>query len=204
MTKQLDLFTNVEITKIENEEERLPQESELTPRQWALYNLIKHNSLVEHRKTTQREIYEKLGQEFGYEWTESNNTSDNCTPIWGDVVANNLSYEHDKLIITRNYKYWIGSKEENEAFLRKLWKDIAPRLHRYWQYVKKIGSDGQGKIYDKNLNPVDDEESNARFFHECFNDYDVTMQKAVEQNKKADKELSKKQEVESQEEQKHE
>ena len=31
-----------------------PQESHLTPRQWALWRLIEHNSLVEHRKTNSK------------------------------------------------------------------------------------------------------------------------------------------------------
>ena len=193
MYEQLDLF---EISDYEEEkdEERRPQESSLTPRQWALYRLIYHNSIIEHRKTNQREIYDKL-KDYGYEWSESNNTSDHCSTIWSDVTANNLSLEHDAIIITKNYIYWIGSKKETEAFLRKLWKDLSPRLKRYWFYVQKVGMDGQGKIYDKNLNPIyeegaiSDEAVNAKLFHECFNDYDLTMQKAIELNKETDKEL---------------
>lgn len=197
MYEQLDLFevSNQMAEETEEEEERRPQKSSLTPRQWALYRLIQHNSLVEHRKTTQKEIYEKL-KDYGYEWSESNNTSDHCSTIWSDVTANNLSLEHDTIIITKNYIYWIGSRKETEAFLRKLWKDLSPRLHRYWFYVTKLGMDGQGKLYDKNLNPIyhDDETATSlttKLFHDCFNDYDVTMQKVIEDNKDADKELNK-------------
>ena len=192
MTEQLDLFSSsAEVTK---ENERLPQETELTPRQWALYQLIYHNSFIEHRKTTQREIYEKL-KDYGYEWTESNNTSDHCSAIWSDVAKNNLSLEHEAIIITKNYIYWIGSKKETQAFLRKLWKDLSPRLHRYWFFVGKVGMDGQGKLYDKNMNPIydenlDDSGISAKLFHDCFNDYDLTMQKAIEENKEGDKELN--------------
>lgn len=197
MYEQLDLFeVSNQTAEEEQEDERFPQKSSLTPRQWALYRLIHHNSMVEHRKTTQKEIYEKL-KDYGYEWSESNNTSDHCSTIWSDVTANNLSLEHDTIIITKNYIYWIGSRKETEAFLRKLWKDLAPRLHRYWFYVSKVGMDGQGKIYDKNLNPIyeegviSDEAINTKLFHQCFNDYDVTMQKAIELNKEADKNLNK-------------
>ena len=188
MEEQLDLF---ETSTLNEQEERFEQKSSLTPRQWALYRLITHNSLVEHRKTTQREIYEKL-KDYGYEWQESNNTSDHCSTIWTDVAVNNLSAEHDKIIITKKYVYWIGSKEETQEFLCKLWKDLSPRLHRYWTYVRKVGMDGQGRLFDKNLNPIiedciDDEAITARLFHKCFNDYDITMQQAIASNNKKGK-----------------
>lgn len=177
------------------------KKSELTPRQWALYRLIYHNSKVEHRKTTQREIYEKL-IDYGYEWTESNNTSDHCSSIWTDVAKNNLSLEHDAIIITKNYKYWIGSIEETKSFLRKLWKDLSPRMRRYWFYVQKVGLDGQGKLFDKNLNPIvydedncDEKTQKAKLFHDCFIDYDLEMEESIEQNKENDKSLYKDLEV---------
>ena len=106
--------------------------------------------------------------------------------------------EHDTIIITENYVYWIGSKKETESFLRKLWKDLSPRLNRYWFYVRKIGMDGQGNLYDKNLNPIYGKDgirgdaANAKLFHDCLNHYDVEMQKAIEENKESDKELSRK------------
>ena len=198
MYEQIDLFTasfEEETEKQEEKEsERFLQKTSLTPRQWALYRLIHHNSFVEHRKTTQKEIVEKLG-DYGYQWTESENTSDHCSTIWSDITANNLSLEHDAIIITKNYVYWIGSKRETEAFLRKLWKDLAPRLHRYWFYVRKVGMDGTGKLYDKNLNPIYDHEfhvpgANTKLFHDCFNNYDVSMQRAIEANKEEDKKLN--------------
>lgn len=170
MYEQLDLFEISNQTKDEEKEEGL------TERQKALYNLIYHNSMVEHRKTTQEEIVSKLAI-YGYQWTESENTSDHCSTIWSDVAALNLSFENDNVIITKNYIYWIGSKKETEAFLRKLWKDLSPRLTRYWAYAKKIAKDGQGDIL-------------AEKFHKSFNDYDVEMQKAIEENKLSDKELN--------------
>ena len=171
--QQLDLFELMN----ELDEEK---ETKLTPRQWALYRLIEHNSLEEHRKTTQREIYEKL-KGYGYEWNESNNTSDHCSTIWTDITENNLSFEHEKIIITEKYVYWIGSKEETKRFLQKLWKDLSPRLKRYWDYVKKVGYDGQGRLYDKYLNPIDQNDEKARRFRESFNAYDITMQTAIKE-----------------------
>lgn len=182
MVEQLDLFTTYETN--EEKGDRFPQESSLTPRQWALYRLIERNSKIWHRKTTQREIYDELSS-YGYEWNDSPTAHDHCSAIWGDVAENNLSLEHDAIIISNNFEYWIGSKRETERFLQKLWKDLSPRLNRYWNYVRKVGYDGQGKIYDKNLNPVYEEgrKVTAKTFFECFNDYDISIQQYVEETK---------------------
>lgn len=174
MTEQLDIFMESSSQEEEQPKPR-PQETSLTPRQWALYRLIKFNSRVYHRKTTQREIYETL-KDYGYEWNPEEKAHDHCSAVWSDITENNLSLEHDAVIITKNFEYWIGSKKETQEFLRKLWRDLSPRLKRYWNYVKKVGYDGQGKLYDKNLNPVDENNKAVKQFHDCFNEYDITMQ----------------------------
>ena len=167
MVEQLDLF---EAAK--TEDEKFPQKTSLTPRQWQLYRLIYHNSFVEERLTTQREIYENIE---GYEWNEDIKSHDHCSAIWKDVKDNNMSFEHDHIIISKNFQYWIGSEEENKEFLKNLWKAVSPRLTRYWNYAKKLKLDGQGKLLDKNLNVID-EDSKAKRFFECFNDYNIEMQ----------------------------
>lgn len=140
------------MSKENNANKKEEKKLELTDRQKALYELIHHNSFVEHRKTGQKEIYEKL-KNYGYQWSESNNTSDHCSPIWSDIKAINLSMENDHVIITEKYIYWIGSKEESEKFLQKLWKDVSGRLKRYWFYTKKLDRDGQMDIFrDEFLN----------------------------------------------------
>lgn len=181
MLEQIDLFyaSNCDL----EEKKPNPQKSELTPRAWATYNLIKHNSLVECRKTTQREIYEKVS---GYEWNSDDKCHDHCPAIWKDITDNNLSYEHDKVIISNRFEYWIGSAEETKKFLQDLWKALSPRLKRYWQFVKKIGMDGQGKLFDKNGN-----QNQVRDFYECFNAYDITMQKEIEREEEYARDLEK-------------
>lgn len=183
MTEQLDLFDLSD--NQEQEETRLPQESSLTPRQWQTYNLIKHNSLVEHRKTTQREIYEKVG---GYEWVDDDKIHDHCSAIWKDIKDNNESLEHDKIIISKNFQYWIGSERETQRYLRDLWRALAPRLHRYWAYVQKTKLDGLGKILDKNGNTII---STTSEFHRCFNDYDIELQELIAKDKEEDKKAKK-------------
>ena len=170
MTEQLDLFatanTNYEEEKKQKEIERT---SNLTPRQWAVYRLIYTNSIVLHKKTTQREIYESIN---GYEWNDDEKCHDHCPAIWKDITENNLSFSHDKIIISKNFEYWIGDEEETQQFLNGLWNQLAPRLMRYWFYKNKVARNGQGKLLSNNLDPIDSN-SKAREFIESYNPYKV-------------------------------
>ena len=174
--ENLNIF-EVSSREEDTEKEEIKQTTKLTPRQWALYRLIEYNSLVECRKTSQREICSKLS-EYGYVWNTDEKCHDHCSAIWGDIKDNNESLEHDHLIISDNFYYWIGSKRENEKYLAKLWKDLSGRLHRYWLFKKKLERDGQGKVLDNRGNPLSNK---AKMFHECFNEYDIEMQKFIEE-----------------------
>lgn len=162
MVEQMDLF----VAAAAAEEQKEEQKSELTPRQWALYRLIKYNSLVEHRKTTQREICDKLS-DYGYKWDDDEKSHDHCTAVWKDIKDNNESYEHDKVIISKNFEYWIGNEEETKEFIDKLWSDLCPRLVRYWNYKTKVARNGQGQLFSTKMNPID-ENSKAREFIESY------------------------------------
>ena len=106
----------------------------------------------------------------GYEWNDDEKCHDHCVPIWKDIKDNNESYEHDKIIISKDFCYWIGSQQETKDFLKSLWKSLSPRLKRYWHYVKKVGMDGIGKLFDKNGN-----QNQLNDFYEVFNSYDISM-----------------------------
>lgn len=161
----MDLFmtSNTDYEE-EQKQKKLEQESHLTPRQWALWRLVEYNSIVLLRKTTQREIYEKVN---GYEWNNDDKCHDHCPAIWHDIAANNLSMEHQKIIISNNFEYWIGNEEETKDFIDDLWKQLAPRLYRYWAYKNKGKYNGQVRLFDKNLNPIED--GGARAFIESYN-----------------------------------
>ena len=170
MFDQLDLFaTTNDNYEEEQAEKQIIRKSELTPRQWALYRLIYTNSLVLQKKTTQREIYESIK---GYEWNDSETCHDHCPAIWKDITENNLSFSHDKIIISRNFEYWIGSEQETKDFIDDLWQQLAPRLMRYWFYKTKIKRNGYGKLLSNDLEPITDT-SKAREFIESFNPYEV-------------------------------
>lgn len=118
------------------------------------YNLILENSCL-GRKTTQREIYEKVG---GYEWNESETAHDNCPAIWKDIKDINECMDIDQVVISKNFEYWVGTKEETEQYLQDLWKALAPRLKRYWLFSKKLKLDGNVKLFQENGND----------YYECF------------------------------------
>ena len=107
----------------------------------------------------------------GYEWNDDEKCHDHCPAIWKDITDNNLSFEHQKIIISKNFEYWIGNEEETKEFIDDLWQQLAPRLMRYWAYKSKVSQNGQGRLLDKNLNPVED--TKAREFIESYNPYRV-------------------------------
>lgn len=171
MLEQLDLFTTSSCDYEEEQKEKAVEKvSELTPRQWALYRLIYTNSLVLQRKTTQKEICDSIR---GYEWNSDEKCHDHCPAIWTDITANNLSFSHDKIIISKNFEYWIGSEEETKDFIDTLWNQLAPRLMRYWFYKEKVKRNGQGKLLSNELNPIDSN-SKAREFIESYNPYNIS------------------------------
>ena len=156
MVEQLDLFA-----ESENEEQ---ETNTLTNRQKALLKYIEENSLIHHRKTTQKEICEYIN---GYEWNYDEKCHDHCPAVWKDIKDINISDETDYVIISKDFEYWIGNKEETQEFLNQLWKDLCPRLVRYWNYKTKVARNGQGQLFSTKLNPID-ENSKARAFIESY------------------------------------
>ena len=164
MTEQLDIFFASAMEEEKHESKTKFNKKTLTPRQWRLLDLIKVNSLVNRRKTTQKEICESID---GYEWNSDEKCHDHCPAIWSDIKDINLSYETDKLIISDKFEYWLGNEEETQDFIDKLWSDLAPRLTRYWAYLKKVERDGQGLLIDRK-GKVIEEDSQARAFIESY------------------------------------
>lgn len=166
MVSQLDIFeesNRVSENDLQNSFDKKNKEKKLTPIQWRLHDLIEYNSFVEHRKTTQKEICDKLG----YEWNDDEKCHDHCVAIWNDIKDINLSRETDKVIISKNFEYWVGNEEETQEFIEKLWRDLEPRLTRYWAYLKKVERNGQGIFIDRK-GKVIDENSKARRYIESY------------------------------------
>ena len=163
MTEQLNLFD----FEVEVLQPPVAAKYNLTPRQWALYRLIRENTM-NGRKTSQSEICALIE---GYKLLNTKAGHDRCPQIWIDINGEQGLNWHpsiEKAIITEDFEYWLGSKEEVEAYLDKLWNvGIYPRLKRYWDLVKKTKQDGQGKIFDGQGNAIDDD-SGARRYIEAY------------------------------------
>lgn len=165
--EQMDLFSaSVEEEDLQEKFDKEYEVKRLTTRQWRLFDLIRQNSLYENRKTSQKEICDKLS-EYGYVWNDDPTCHDHCVTIWNDIKDLNLSYQNDKVIISKNFEYWIGNEEETKEFLDKLWSDLLPRLVRYWNYKRKISRNGQGQLFSTRLDPIQ-ENSKAREFIESY------------------------------------
>ena len=139
----------------------------LTPRQWALYRLIKENTL-KGKKTTQREICDKIE---GYTWVEKDGSNhDHCSQIWQDIYGENGINFHphiQKIIDGTNFEYFLCDEEEANRFADSLWKQLSPRLRRYWATVAKIKKDGQYQLFDCEGKEITDD-STARGYVESF------------------------------------
>lgn len=146
---------------------------------WRLYDLIKYNSVVENRKTTQKEICDKLN-ELGFVWNDEITTHDHCPKVWTVVNQINNSWEVDKVIISKNFEYWLGNEEETQNFLDSLWQQLSPRLCRYWNFKQKLSRNGQGKLIS-NQGEVITDTSKARRFVESY------LENEVEENGEEEK-----------------
>ena len=163
MEEQLNLFAfaaeTVEPVKAE-------PKSKLTPRQWALYRLIRENTEA-GRKTTQEEICEKVE---GYTYLPKEAGHDRCPAIWVDIEGEdglNFSPSIQKIVIQRNFEYWIGNEDEVEDYLAYKWNMIMPRLMRYWALRSKVRNDGQCQLFDCDGKLIVDG-SKARGYVEAF------------------------------------
>lgn len=175
MVDQLDLFATSVSDDYDSKHKRIKEKDLqekhdnkfkqrlLTPQEWECYRLIKYNSEVLNRRTSQKEIAEKLG----LKWNSSETCHDHCPKTWTIIEHLNLSGEIEKIIISHEFNYWLGNQAETKVFIDKLWNDLSPRLSRYWKYLQKIKKDGQGKLLSAQLQPID-EDSQARSFVESY------------------------------------
>lgn len=167
--EQGDLFIETARTTEEDLQRQHDKETTqkfLTPRQWALYRLIRRNSLEQGRKTTIKEICDTLPEY--YQYNRELTAHDPCPAVWKDITALRKSYSVDKIIISDNFTYWIGDQQETTDFINGLWDDLFPRLSRYWAYKRKLSRNGQGKLLSNQLEVIDNE-SQAREFIESYN-----------------------------------
>ena len=151
-------------------ENKITDKKEPTLEEKELYNLIVHNSLEEHRHTTQQEICEKIPS---FVLSKDPFAHDKCVRIWTAIKNLNEASSTELIIIYKNFEAWIGNGDEMEERRLELWNVITRRLHRYWNIVRKIKRNEQGKAFDEDGNPF---EGMDFAFYTSFQAYDKTQE----------------------------
>ncbi len=118
--------------------------SELNPRQWALYNLLKNHP---DRYLTQLEIAYAL-KEFYDTSFYNDQFHDSATRhlLTKDIRAINKSEVIQKIIISTSKGVKIASSEEFAKYINAEFASIFRKLARTRQKAKKAGLDGQMRI----------------------------------------------------------
>ena len=153
-------------------ESKITEKREPTTEEKELYALIVHNSLEEHRHTTQAEICEKIPS---FVLSKDPFAHDKCVRIWTAIKNINECSSNEFIIIYKDFEAWIGNEEETEAYLIDLWNALSPRMSRYWNLKRKASRHGQGKAFGEDGNPLDELEGMDKMFYTSFKAYDKTQ-----------------------------
>lgn len=150
------------------------QPSELTPRQWWLYRLIKACS-EQDKKLSIKEIVEYQSRYFEakkltysdlYQFKETEGNHSNCPAIYDDVHTINECDRIDKIVCFKNNQFYIGTERENIEYHNKLMHNVCRDSHKCKIIRDKISEDGQMKLFTYDL--VEVEKSQGRDYHEAF------------------------------------
>lgn len=121
--------------------------SELNPRQWAVYNLLKNNP---DRYMTQQEICHALPNHYISFEAEKNETPFHDSAarqlLTGDIRTINKSDVIQKVIISNRRGVKIASSAEFEQYINAEFAAIFRKLARTRQKARKAGLDGQMRI----------------------------------------------------------
>lgn len=118
--------------------------SELNPRQWAVYNLLKNNP---DRYMTQLEIAYTLREYYDTSfYNDQFHDSATRHMLTNDIRTINKSEVIQKIIISNRKGVKIASSAEFEQYINAEFAAIFRKLARTRQKAKKAGLDGQMRI----------------------------------------------------------
>lgn len=174
---------------------------ELTPIERKIYGYIWKKSyrltLDESEKwTTQRELVDyvnsdpSIGEQLEYNPRDYNH----CRRIWTIINSINQSGLRQKIIVTKKYKYKLGTKEECEKYFAKTRRDAISKLMRISTLHKRYKNNGQMYLFtfDEEGNPITPEEAAKRFTESLVPDVtEVIKEKIQKQRKKEEKQWHK-------------
>lgn len=118
--------------------------SELNPRQWAVYNLLKNNP---DRFMMQLDIVCKLKHWYSQDFTADTFHDSNARHmLTADIRKINKSEVIQKIIISNRKGVKIASSEEFAQYINAEFAAIFRKLERTRQKARKAGLDGQMRI----------------------------------------------------------
>lgn len=118
--------------------------SELNPRQWALYNLLKNTP---DTYWTQLELAYNLREFYDTSFTDDQfHDSAARHMLTSDIRAINKSEVIQKIIISTSKGVKIANREEFEQYINAEFASIFRKLARTRQKARKAGLDGQMRI----------------------------------------------------------
>lgn len=118
------------------------KDSELTPRQWALYNYLKDIYNINNKYISKKEICEALPQYYQIKDGEKRT----CVTIEFDIRAINESSVIQKIIVSNRDGYKIGNEKEVTEYLNKRFRRDGRNMKLNWQLANKVGLDKQTRL----------------------------------------------------------
>ena len=148
--------------------------TDLTPRQWWLYRLIRKASEESKRLSVaeiieQQELAKKNNEltftDF-YFFKDASGNHSNCPELYADKDAINESDRIDKVLCVSNGQFYLGTERESIIYHNKLMHNVCRDSHKAKIIRDKISQDGQCKLFTFDL--VQAEQSQGRDYHEAF------------------------------------
>lgn len=138
---------------------------------WAVYNAIKEGGVL-----TQKKLCQVVNETLGYKALnyldkatncKNDRKGDHCKNLLYIVRKINKSPEVEKIIVIKNYCYFLGSEEQCMAYYRQLTERAITMFKKANAVWRKIKKDGQGKLVSCHGDEIT-EKSEARRFVEAY------------------------------------
>lgn len=104
--------------------------------------------------TTQEELISAI-EELGEFASLNSQSHDKCPKIWEIINEINLSSECDEIVIIKNFKYKIPTKEEAMQSQKQYWENrLLPMLNRFHIKNRKMKLNEQMNIFTEDITKV--------------------------------------------------
>lgn len=112
-------------------------------RQQRLYTLIMCYRM-DNKKISIEEIYDNMGDAYNREHPRD-------PRLYDDVAEINNSLDYSFIICVKGKQFWIGSKEETDAYIGKLYNKALSLIERARNLIFKMGLNDTMTIYDEEI-----------------------------------------------------